>query len=133
MFKDFNIDKFKNIKPPSDNSFTTMQEVKSLVNIPMNKSTVKKFDNIEKTFKDIALKNNITNYERHQLSNNHQQTVKTTSYLREAFLEDGMKNGLIGIKTVNRIRDLQNKILRDFTHLNSLPDKEFNNVKKFGQ
>ena len=63
MFKGFNIDKFKNIKPPSDNSFTTMQEVKSLVNIPMNKSTVKKFDNIEKTFKDIALKNNITNYD----------------------------------------------------------------------
>ena len=50
MFKGFNIDKFKNIKPPSDNSFNTMQEVKQLNNIPMNKPSVQRYDNIEKTF-----------------------------------------------------------------------------------
>ena len=63
MFKGFNIDKFKNIKPPSDNSFKTMQEVKQLEKIPINKASVKKYDNIEKTFKDIAKKNNIKNYD----------------------------------------------------------------------
>ena len=63
MFKGFNIDKFKNIKPPSDNSFETMQEVKQLGIIPMNKGNVKKYDNIEKTFADIAVKNNITAYD----------------------------------------------------------------------
>ena len=62
MFKDFNLNRFKNMKPPSDNSFTTMQEVKQLSKIPLNKSNVKKFDNIEKTFSSIAAKNNITNY-----------------------------------------------------------------------
>tara|TARA_Y100001937_G_scaffold103811_1_gene143226 strand:- start:540 stop:1082 length:543 start_codon:yes stop_codon:yes gene_type:complete len=63
MFKGFNIDKFKNMKPPSDNSFTTMQEVKQLQTIPMNINKVKSFDNIEKTFADVAAKNNITAYD----------------------------------------------------------------------
>ena len=48
MFKDFNIDKFKSIKPPSDNSFTTMQEVKQLSNIPLNK-TYNKVQNIRQS------------------------------------------------------------------------------------
>ena len=30
MFKDFNISSFKKMKPPSDNSFDTMQEVKEI-------------------------------------------------------------------------------------------------------
>ena len=63
MFKGFNIDKFKNMKPPSDNSFTTMQEVKQLQTIPMDINKVKNFDNIEKTFANVAAKNNITAYD----------------------------------------------------------------------
>ena len=56
MFKGFNIDKFKNMKPPSDNSFNTMQEVKQLSNIPLNKTSVKKFDDVRKTFNEVAKK-----------------------------------------------------------------------------
>jgi len=63
MFKGFNIDKFKKMKPPPDNSFTTMQEVKHLKTIPLNKSVVKKFDDIESTFKSVANKNNIKDYD----------------------------------------------------------------------
>lgn len=63
MFDNFNIDKFKSMKPPADGSFTTMQEIKQLENTPMNINKVKKFDNIEKTFKEVADKNNITNYD----------------------------------------------------------------------
>ena len=62
MFKDFNIDKFKKIKPPSDNSFDTMQEVKEIKKLPLNKDKIKKFDNIEKTFKSIADENNLKDY-----------------------------------------------------------------------
>ena len=62
MFKDFNVDKFKKIKPPSNNSFDTAQEVKTIKKIPLNKDKVKKFDNIEKTFKSIADDNNIKDY-----------------------------------------------------------------------
>ena len=69
MFKDFNIDKFKSIKPPANDSFTTMKEVKQLNTIPMNISSVKKFDNIEKTFANIATKNNITNYPKKLVAN----------------------------------------------------------------
>ncbi len=63
MFKDFNIDKFKKIKPPSNNSFDTAQEVKAIKKIPLNKNFVKKYDNISKTFKQAADKNGIKNYD----------------------------------------------------------------------
>ena len=69
MFDNFNIDKFKSIKPPADNSSTTMNEIKKLVNTRMDISKVKKYDNIEKTFKDIAVKNNITNYDESLVKN----------------------------------------------------------------
>ena len=49
MFGKFNLDKYKQMKPPSDNSFETMQEIKQINTIPMDRSSVKKFDNIGKT------------------------------------------------------------------------------------
>lgn len=54
MLNNFNIDEFKNIKPPSDNSFDTMQEVKQLQKTPMNESFVNKYDDGEKVFSDIV-------------------------------------------------------------------------------
>ena len=54
MLSDFNINKFKNIKPPSDNSFDTMQEIKQLQNMPINKSFVNKYDDGKKVFSDIV-------------------------------------------------------------------------------
>tara|TARA_R100000406_G_C3073502_1_gene114872 strand:- start:270 stop:812 length:543 start_codon:yes stop_codon:yes gene_type:complete len=63
MFKDFEISKFKKMTPPSENSFETMQEVKELKKIPLNKSFVKKYDDIEAAFKDVAMKNNIEDYD----------------------------------------------------------------------
>ena len=63
MFKDFNINKFKQIKPPSDNSFDTMQEIKNLNTIPLNKGIAQKYDNIEDVFLNTAIKNNIANYD----------------------------------------------------------------------
>ena len=63
MFKDFNISKFKKMKPPADNSFTTMQEIKHIKSIPMDVANVKKYDDIEKTFAEVAYKNNIKDYD----------------------------------------------------------------------
>jgi len=54
MLKDFNIKKYLDKKPPSDNSFTTMQEVKELNNTPINKNFVKQKDNIKKAFTKIV-------------------------------------------------------------------------------
>jgi len=59
MFKNFNISKFKKMKPPADNSFTTMQEIKHIKSIPMDKANVRKYDDIEKTFAEVAYKNKI--------------------------------------------------------------------------
>ena len=64
MFKDFNITPFKKIKPPSDSGFDTAQELKELKKIPLNKSFVKKFDNIETAFAKTAKDNNIEDYDK---------------------------------------------------------------------
>ena len=63
MFKDFDISKFKKMKPPGDNSFETMQEVKELKKTPLNKSFVKKFDDVSAVFKKVAKDNNVENYD----------------------------------------------------------------------
>ena len=63
MFKDFNISSFKKKKPPSNSSFTTMQEVKELAKIPMNRKFVKENDNIEAVFKKVAKNKNIEDYD----------------------------------------------------------------------
>ena len=54
MLKDFNISNFKKMKPPSDNSFDTSQEIKALKKIPLNKKFVKDYDNIETAFAKTA-------------------------------------------------------------------------------
>ena len=59
MFKDFDISSYKKMKPPSDNSFDTMQEVKALKNIPLNKKFVKDNDDIEAAFRKTAEEKNI--------------------------------------------------------------------------
>ncbi len=64
MLKDFNISSFKKIKPSSDNSFDTAQEIKALKKIKLNKSFVKKYDNIEAAFKKTAEEQGIKNYDK---------------------------------------------------------------------
>ncbi len=69
MLKDFDISSFKKLKPPSDSSFDTAQELKELKKIPLNKSFVKKFDNIESAFAKTAKDNNIEDYDKKVAAN----------------------------------------------------------------
>jgi len=69
VFKDFDISPFKKMKPPSDSSFDTAQELKELNKIPLNKSFVKKFDNIESAFAKTAKDNNIEDYDKKVAAN----------------------------------------------------------------
>jgi len=64
MFKDFDISSFKKMKPPGDNTFDTMQEIKALKKIPINKKFVKEFDNIELAFKKTAKMEKIKDYDK---------------------------------------------------------------------
>jgi len=64
MFKDFDISLFKKMKPPGNNTFDTMQEVKALNKIPLNKSFVKKYDNIESAFKQVAKEQGVKDYDK---------------------------------------------------------------------
>ena len=57
LFKNFNIKKYLDKKPPSDNSFTTMQEIKELSKMPINKNFVKEKDNIKKAFSGLVDEN----------------------------------------------------------------------------
>ena len=63
MFKDFDISSFKKMKPPGDNTFDTMQEIKSLAKIKIDKSFVKKFDDQEAAFKQTAEREGIKDYD----------------------------------------------------------------------
>ena len=64
MFKDFDISSFKKMKPPGDNTFDTMQEIKSLAKIKIDKSFVKKFDDQEAAFKQTAEREGIKEYDK---------------------------------------------------------------------
>ena len=64
MFKNFDIKPFKKKKPPLDSGYTTRTEINELKKIPLNKSFVKKNDNIEAAFKKTAEDNNIKDYDK---------------------------------------------------------------------
>ena len=64
MLKDFNISTFKKIKPPSNSSFDTAQEIKALKKIPLRKDFVKKYDDIESAFKKTAKEQGIKDYDK---------------------------------------------------------------------
>ncbi len=55
----FNVEKYKNYFPPGNNTFDTMQEIKSLRRIPLNKDYAKKYDNIISAFKETANRNGL--------------------------------------------------------------------------
>jgi len=60
---DFNVLPFKKLRPPSNNSFDTMLEVKELGKIPLNKNFVKDHDDISSAFKALAKKKGIKDYD----------------------------------------------------------------------
>ena len=64
MFKNFDISSFKKIKPPGNNTFDTMQEVKALNKIPLDKKFVKKYDDIESAFKQTAKDQGVKDYDK---------------------------------------------------------------------
>tara|TARA_R100000951_G_scaffold74325_2_gene62638 strand:- start:1999 stop:2865 length:867 start_codon:yes stop_codon:yes gene_type:complete len=63
FFSDFDYSRFKSMRPPSNNSFNTMLEVKELNKIPIDKAFVKTHDDISSVFKDLAKRKGIKNYD----------------------------------------------------------------------
>jgi len=57
VFDDFNLIKFKNQKPPADNSLTTLKEIKDIDNLNVDKKFVEYYDDIENVFKNLIKKN----------------------------------------------------------------------------
>lgn len=54
MFSKFDINMFKSNKPPSNNSFDTLQEIKRLQKIPINKAFINKYDDSVSVFSGIV-------------------------------------------------------------------------------
>ena len=63
MFNNFNISTFKKMKPPGNDTFDTMQELKELKSIPLNKKFVKDNDDIEAAFKKTAEQQGVEDYD----------------------------------------------------------------------
>ena len=57
VFDDFNLIKFKNQKPPADNSLTTLKEIKDIDNLNVDEKFVKYYDDVENVFKNLIKKN----------------------------------------------------------------------------
>jgi hypothetical protein len=53
MFENFNIEKYKQISVPKDNSLRTLGEIKRLKLMPLNKVLPPKYDNILNVFQNI--------------------------------------------------------------------------------
>ena len=85
MFKDFDISSLKKMKPPGDNTFDTMQEIKSLAKIKIDKSFVKKFDNIEAAFKQTAEREGIKDYDSKLAANLIKKSAPTILKLKKHF------------------------------------------------
>jgi len=64
MFKDFDISSFKKMKPPGNNTFDAMQEIKALNKIPLNEKFVKRYDDIETAFKQTAKEQGVKDYDK---------------------------------------------------------------------
>ena len=54
MLKDFNIQKYLDKKPPSDNSTTTKGEITELTKIPIREKFIKEKDDIKKSFENVV-------------------------------------------------------------------------------
>tara|TARA_R100000005_G_C4988725_1_gene196510 strand:+ start:553 stop:1098 length:546 start_codon:yes stop_codon:yes gene_type:complete len=59
MFEDFNTSMYYKKNPPANGSFTTMQEIKELKKIPINRKFIKDKDNTLDVFKKASEKINI--------------------------------------------------------------------------
>lgn len=59
LFKDFDVSKFKNKKPPGNKSLGTFKEIKDLKKIKGDKKFVEDKDNVSTAFKSVAEKNKI--------------------------------------------------------------------------
>ena len=53
MFENFNLQKYKTLKYPSDSSLKTLSEIKTLLNKPLDKSFAIKYDNVYNVFKNV--------------------------------------------------------------------------------
>ena len=54
LLKDFNIQKYLDKKPPSDNSTTTKGEITELTKIPIREKFIKEKDDIKKSFENVV-------------------------------------------------------------------------------
>lgn len=114
MFKDFNIDKFKKIKPPSNNSFNTMQEVKHLSKLKLDKDKVKYFDDIEKSFSDVAKKHNVKNYDNKLVKKIINSSKETILKLKNYFNRPRPK--VVAKKLNIKLNNFETKTMKTFSY-----------------
>tara|TARA_B100001564_G_scaffold45957_1_gene33074 strand:+ start:1816 stop:2394 length:579 start_codon:yes stop_codon:yes gene_type:complete len=95
LFNNFNIQTFKNKKPPADNSMSTFKEINEINKMPVNEKFVKYNDDQEKVFKDIFKKNNLKFPDQlfKQLNNDSNPVIKKLKNYHNRTRPNGLANG----------------------------------------
>ena len=84
MLKNFDISSFKKMKPPGDNTFDVMQEIKAMKKIPLSKKFVKENDDIEGAFAKTAKEQGVE-YDKSIAANLIKQSVPLILKLKKHF------------------------------------------------
>jgi len=93
---EFNINSFKNKKPPADNSLKTFSEIQELDKIPINKSFIKKNDNIVKEFNSIVKDEGINEL----VGSSHDLILNLKKYFNRPRPKEAAKNFGLNLKNV---------------------------------
>ena len=89
MLENFDINPYKKIMPPANNSFDTMQEIKALTKIPISKDFIKKYDDItvfeevlerEGLFDNEVLKISLQNFIKNLINTSRPAILELKSY-----------------------------------------------------
>tara|TARA_R100001440_G_scaffold2666_4_gene7379 strand:- start:487 stop:1050 length:564 start_codon:yes stop_codon:yes gene_type:complete len=104
IFDDFNLIKFKNQKPPTDNSLTTLKEIKEIDNLKIDVSFVKYYDEVYDVFKKIIEKNGYefpSDLVKYLINNSRETILNLKNYHKRSRPNEIAKNYNINLDVVD--------------------------------
>tara|TARA_R100000773_G_C4167427_1_gene82595 strand:+ start:31 stop:558 length:528 start_codon:yes stop_codon:yes gene_type:complete len=159
LLKGFKVDKYLNKKPPSDNSFTTKEEVKELTKIPIREKFVKEKDDIKASFNKIVPEGKlvqqlinessplIMKIKKHfnrprpkvvakkiktKMEDMEMASMKTPSYPSGHSAQGYLIAGVLGDKYPNKKKEL-NKLAKDISYSRRVARAHYKSDSTFGE
>ena len=141
LLKDFNIQKYLDKKPPSDNSTTTKGEITELTKIPIREKFIKEKDDIKKSFENVVGKEKHHNRPRPKviakkiktkMEDMEMASMKTPSYPSG----HSAQGYLIGMTLSDKYPQKRNKLMktaRDISHSRRVARAHYKSDSLFGE